>query len=94
MQQQNDTLTNKENIYIGTPVNKLEKYLKHRGISQRRFSELIKTTPNHLGLLVKSRVTPSLKMAYRIEKETGGLVTLYDWLPQETEEPEKDQKTL
>ncbi len=26
---------------------------------------------------------PSLRLGYEIEKKTGGLVTLYDWIPEE-----------
>ena len=64
-------------------MNKLRKYLKHRGISQLRFSEMIGTTPNNLGLLCLEKSCPSLQMAWRIQICTGGLVTLEDWIPQE-----------
>ena len=65
-------------------MNKLEKYLTHKGISQRFFAKKIGTTPNNLNLLVKGKSTPTLRLAYEIEKNTGGLVTLYDWLPPES----------
>lgn len=65
-------------------MNKLEKYLTHKGISQRFFARKIGTTPNNLNLLVKGKSTPGLKLAYEIEKNTGGLVTIYDWLPPES----------
>lgn len=64
-------------------MHKLEKYLKHRGISQRFFAGQIGTTPNHLGLLIKQKSMPGLRLAYEIEKKTGGLVTVYDWIPEE-----------
>lgn len=65
-------------------MNKLEKYLTHKGISQRFFAKKIGTTPNNLNLLVKGKSTPTLRLAYEIEKNTGGLVSLYDWLPPES----------
>jgi transcriptional regulator with XRE-family HTH domain len=64
-------------------LNKLEKYLTYKGISQRFFAKKIGTTPNNLNLLVKGKSTPSLRLAYEIEKCTQGLVTVYDWLPPE-----------
>lgn len=64
-------------------MNKLEKYLKHRSISQRGFAKKIGTTPNNLSLLVRGKSNPSLRLAYEIEKKTGGLVTLYDWISPE-----------
>jgi DNA-binding XRE family transcriptional regulator len=64
-------------------MNKLEKYLKYHCISQRGFAKKLGTTPANLGVLVKGKTTPSLKLAYRIEKMTGGLVKVYDWVPDE-----------
>jgi transcriptional regulator with XRE-family HTH domain len=61
-------------------VNKLERYLKHNCITQRGFAKKIGTTPNNLGLLVKGKSSPSIRLAFKIEKATGGLVTLYDWV--------------
>lgn len=72
-------------------MTKLEKYLQHRCISQRGFAKKIGTTPNNLNLLVKGKSTPSLRLAYEIEKHTGGMVTLYDWLPPESFESGKDE---
>jgi len=64
-------------------MNKLEKYLKHRGISQRYFAKKIDVTPNTLGNLIKGKNMPNLRLAYVIEKETGGLVTMQDWVQEE-----------
>jgi len=72
-------------------VNKLEKYLKHHSITQRGFAKKIGTTPNNLSSLIKGKSMPSLRLAYEIEKKTGGLVTLYDWLPYE--DKKNDEKT-
>lgn len=65
-------------------MNKLEKYLSHRGISQRFFARKVGTTPGNMNLLVKGKSMPGLRLAYEIEKNTGGLVTLYDWLSPES----------
>jgi len=65
-------------------MNKLERYLTHRGISQRFFAKQINTTPNNLNLLVKGKSSPGIPLAYEIEKATGGMVTVYDWLPPES----------
>jgi transcriptional regulator with XRE-family HTH domain len=70
-------------------LNKLEKYLKHRSISQRGFAMKIGTTPNNLSSLIRGKSMPSLRLAYEIEKKTGGLVTLYDWIPEEYKKDEK-----
>ncbi len=64
-------------------MNKLEKYLKHRSITQRGFAIKIGTTPNNLNSLIHGKSMPSLRLAYEIEKKTGGLVTMYDWIPDE-----------
>lgn len=61
-------------------MNKLEKYLKNRGISQRFFAKKIGTTPTNLSSLVNGKSTPSLRMAFEIEKHTDGEVTVYDWI--------------
>lgn len=64
-------------------MNKLEKYLKHKSVSQRGFAKKIGTTPNNLSSLIRGKSMPSLRLAYEIEKKTGGLVTVYDWIPED-----------
>ena len=71
-------------------MNKLGKYLKHRGISQRRFAERAGTTPTNLNSLIKGNSLPSLRLAYEIEKKTGGLVSMYDWIPEEWKKKEPE----
>ena len=72
-------------------MTKLEKYLKHNGLTQRGFAKRIDTTPNNLNRLVKGVSTPSLRLAYEIEKKTGGMVTVYDWIPQEIKDLEEER---
>lgn len=75
-------------------VNKLEKYLKHNCISQRGFAKKLATTPNNLNRLVQGKGSPSIRMAYKIEKLTGGLVNLYDWVLDEEETLDHDEACL
>lgn len=65
-------------------MNKLQKYLKNKGISQIDFAKKIGTAPNNLNLIVNGKSIPGLTLAYEIEKMTGGVITLYDWLPDES----------
>lgn len=65
-------------------MNKLQKYLKNKGISQLDFAKKIGTAHNNLNLIVNGKSIPGLKLAYEIEKMTGGVITLYDWLPDES----------
>ena len=68
-------------------MQKLQRFLKAFSFSQREFAQMIGTTPNNLNMLVNGKSTPSLRLAYEIEKKTGGIVNLYDWV-----EPEKEVK--
>ncbi len=62
-------------------MNKLKIYLSQRGApTQRDFADMIGTTPTNLGRLVNGKSSPSLRLAYEIERNTKGLVTVYDWL--------------
>ena len=61
-------------------MNPLGKYLKSNGVSQRFFAKKVDTTPNNLNNLIRNKSTPSLRLAYEIEKKTAGAVTVYDWL--------------
>jgi transcriptional regulator with XRE-family HTH domain len=70
-------------------MNKLEKYLTHNCITQRGFARKLQTTPGNLNLLVKGKSTPGLRLAYKIEQLTGGLVTMYDWIEEEKLSEEK-----
>lgn len=67
-------------------VHKLQKYLNHKETTQRKFAAKIGTSATHLGRLIAGACIPSLRVAFEIEKKTGGLVTVYDWLPTEERE--------
>jgi len=65
-------------------LSKLKKYLSHKPKkTQQDFAEIVGTTPTHIGRLISGKCIPSLQMAIEIENATGGLVTVYDWLPPE-----------
>lgn len=72
-------------------MTKLAKYLKLSNTTRKGFAQKVGTTPNNLGLLADGKSTPTLKLAYKIERATGGLVTLYDWLTLAEIEAIKDQ---
>lgn len=73
-------------------MRKLQKWLKENRYSQRMFAGMIHTTPNNFGLLVNGKSTPGLRLAWEIEKNTDGAITLYDWLPHRSITTKNDQK--
>lgn len=58
----------------------LQGYLDSQGIKHRFFAEKVGISTSTLHGIIKRKNLPSLKLAYEIEKETHGLVTLYDWI--------------
>ena len=65
---------------------KLRNYLTNRGISQRWFAKAIGITPNHLSRIISGKSIPTIKLANEIEKQTGGLITMYDWVNENPKE--------
>lgn len=61
-------------------MNKLCKYIKGNGISQRFFAKKLGITPNYLGRLIAGIGIPSLKLAHLIQEYTQGIVPMDDWL--------------
>lgn len=68
-------------------MNKLAEYLDFTGIKHAVFAKKIGTTTTTLHNILRKGLTPSLKLAIAIEKETKGKIRVYDWL-----EPVKDKK--
>jgi|HubBroStandDraft_4_1064222.scaffolds.fasta_scaffold2022727_1 hypothetical protein len=58
----------------------LQSYLESRGIKHRFFADKVGISTSTLHSFLKRGNMPSMRLAYEIEKETGGLVSLYDWL--------------
>ena len=57
----------------------LKKYLEENKLTQSRFASLIGVSRFQVNSLVHGRKTPSFKSMKRIEKVTGGLVTIHDF---------------
>ena len=59
----------------------LDQYLHENRITQTEFAERIGVTPGRVHQLLNGKDgRPSLWLAGRIEKATGGAVTFTDWL--------------
>jgi DNA-binding XRE family transcriptional regulator len=63
-------------------MNKFAEWMKCNDKIQKGVAEKLNIAPSTLYLILANRQTPSLKLAYDIEKLTKGKVTLYDWLDQ------------
>lgn len=59
---------------------KLKQYLKDNYIQQKALVDKLGISATHANALVHERTTPTLEIAYAIEKFTKGKVTVYDWL--------------
>lgn len=61
---------------------RLGAYLRERSMTQREFAERIGVSRSYLSMLISGSKIPSLKIATKIEKETGGEVTATAMLDQ------------
>jgi DNA-binding transcriptional regulator YdaS (Cro superfamily) len=62
----------------------LAAYLSKRpDLNQSRMAETLGITYAHMSRLVNRRSWPSAQLAHKIEKATGGKVTLKDLMPEE-----------
>ena len=61
---------------------RLGTYLRERRMTQREFAERIGVSRSYLSMLISGSKIPSLKIATKIEKETGGEVTAIAMLDQ------------
>jgi DNA-binding transcriptional regulator YdaS (Cro superfamily) len=52
-------------------------------VSQAEWARRVEVTRGYFCQLRDGNKTPSLEVALRIEKATGGAVTMYDWLESE-----------
>lgn len=62
-----------------TIMTKLFTYLKANRITQSEFAKLLNVKQPTVSRLLRSGYTPSLDLALRIEKETGGEVPTASW---------------
>lgn len=61
----------------------LGKYLFDNGIKQNAFSKRIRVSDPTLTQFIMGRRMPTLAVAYRVQKETGGKVKMTDFLKPE-----------
>ncbi len=59
---------------------KLKTYLVDRGISQRKFSEILGIHYMYLNMIINRKRRPSPSLAARIEKETDGAINFRELL--------------
>lgn len=61
-------------------MNALETYLSSNRIRQADFAARVGATQGTISRLVKRSALPSLELAARIERETGGAVLAVSWI--------------
>ncbi len=70
-------------------MNKFAEWLQNSDKKQNGVAQKLCISPSTLHCIVKRGQTPSLKLAYKIEKYTKGAVTVYDWIDQTVQEYRK-----
>lgn len=63
---------------------KLKDYVALTGLKSNFLAKKFGISPQYFSLLKQGRVTPSLQLAFLIEKETQGKVKVHDWQYRET----------
>lgn len=58
----------------------LEAYLRDNEIKKNEFARRIGVTPGRISQLLKNGERPGLALAAVIERETGGVIKIKDWL--------------
>lgn len=71
---------------------KLKEYFDSTGVSQRFFANKADISKASLNDYVHDRKIPPIRTALKIEKASGGLVTLYDWVDALEEDHAQDVK--
>ena len=62
-------------------MSKLSQYLMEKGIAQRAFAARLGMSASYLSEIAGGRRTPSLALAFAIERETEGAVDAASWVP-------------
>lgn len=60
-------------------MNKLKSYMKKHKLTQRALAKKLAVTNVSVNYWLSGRNKPKLEMAVRIERATGGEVSVYDW---------------
>lgn len=68
-------------------MNTLSSYLKARSIKQAEFAEEVGISQGTVSRLASGSLVPSLSVAVRIERHTGGAVPVSSWLASSDLEP-------
>ncbi|WP_097082584.1 helix-turn-helix transcriptional regulator [Rhodobacter sp. JA431] len=66
---------------------KLSEHLKQAGLPQSAFAEAIGVSRGHMSALISGARLPSLELAVRIERLTGGAVPASSWVPLANADP-------
>lgn len=61
-------------------MSNLHEYLSREGLTQRAFASLVGVDQSIVSRLKKGEMTPSLPLAARIERATGGAVPMESWV--------------
>lgn len=61
----------------------LKTVIQNSGDSQRAWAARLEISQSYLSLLLKGEKVPSLELAVRIERATGGRVPAISWVPDE-----------
>ena len=58
----------------------LTKWLDDAPITRAEFARRCEYDPSNLNKLLKGTIKPSLEMAFKIERETGGAISASGWV--------------
>ncbi len=61
-------------------MTKLKEYLARERINQREFAERIEVDPSIVSRLSRDKMSPSLPLAAKIERETNGFIPAVSWV--------------
>ena len=60
-------------------MKKLQTYINENGLKHSWFAGKIGISPTQLSYLLNNHRKPSLQLAVKIDRETKGKVSVYDW---------------
>lgn len=70
-------------------MNKFATWMESNDKKQRGVAEKLNISTSTLHEILRKGLMPSLRLAYKIEKYTKGVVTLYDWIDDHINESKK-----
>ncbi len=71
-------------------MHKFAEWIKDNEKKQNGVAEKLKVSASTLHDILRKGQSPSLKLAYAIEKYTKGAITVYDWVDQQPEQENKE----